>query len=470
MSYSIRGWLLAVAVVLGCSQAARAQDKQMTADEALGKFVQSLVEQSLDSFDADKSKDIVDAVKALASGDVGKARKDLEAAVKAQPGLPPDRILMAHILELNSQPNRDALVRDELEAHVRDAGKDADPEAYYIFARNALAQGRWTDAEVLVDKANSQAKEFKGNDKRKQNFITAAWSDRSAIAEARGRWEDAIKYLQGWINADKKSPAIAQINFRMGNAYFQLKDMEKALLSFKKARELDEKNFPVPEVALAAQYEQAGDHSKAKDQVAAAVKANAKDIETLIAAATWGVSSNEFTLAQQYADMALKIKPESARTNLISGLVARQLKKYADAEKYIRAAFDSDPGDFAATNVYALVLAQQGDKDKLEKALKYARLNVENHQKNAEAHATFAWILHKAGNAQGALQEAGVALQSGNLTADSTYYLAAILEANKKNVEARYLLEKIVGPDSKIKFPDREDAVKLLEKVKEATK
>ncbi|MGR3811512.1 tetratricopeptide repeat protein [Jiulongibacter sp. NS-SX5] len=90
-----------------------------------------------------------------------------------------------------------------------------------------------------------------------------------------------------------------------------------------------------------------------------------------------------------------------------------QMKEYADAERAYNSALEIDPNYIPALNNASYYLAIQGKN--LEKAEQMAKKLIELEPKNLEFNDTYAWVLFKKGNYQGAEAHLRPFVISGNV-------------------------------------------------------
>ena len=444
-------WLLGAALMGVCASFGQAQP----AAPAQPSPAEALVMQAVDEYDAEKHGDVDAAVQSLREGDLAGARSHLAEAVKKDPRLPPARFMTAQLMLAINQPN---LARGELEGAITEAPND--PDAYLLAARIAIAERRFAEGELLCARAMKLLDSFKGGDKRKKNAEIVARSGMSAIYQAREKWDKAVEQLQACIKLDDKNAPLYQ---DLGVAYFKLAKMKESQAAYQNAYKLNS-DLPSPELQLANQYELAGDHANGKKMVEAAIKKSPKDAKILLNAARWAIMSGEFQLAKQHVDAVLKNDPESLDATLMAGAVARQMKDSASAIKHFEKAHLKSPNNFTAMNELALLYAEKEDDDKRRQALEFAALNAQKNNQNSIALATLGWVLHNVGRENDAVQSMMAAVKAGQLTQESAYYMAVVLEKNGNNAEARAFLETTLS--NKQPFPVRDNAEKLLAKIK----
>ena len=193
------------------------------------------------------------------------------------------------------------------------------------------------------------------------------------------------------------------------------------------------------------------------------VEGGANDLATHVAVSQWALDTAQLDLAQTEATAAAKIDPKSLDAMMLSGLIAMFRKDYPTAEHYFETAHLEAPRSFAASNNLALALAEQPEEAKKRRALDYAVTNV-NESKNAEAAATYGWVLYKLGRLDEADKALELAASSGQISPDTAYYIARVAVDRGHEARARQFLEGALK--STARFCMRPEAKALMEQLK----
>ena len=98
-----------------------------------------------------------------------------------------------------------------------------------------------------------------------------------------------------------------------------------------------------------------------------------------------------------------------------SGLIARHLKDYAQAECQFEAVHQESPEDFQAGNQLALALVEQADPAKQQRSLQLAEANVRVYPRSPEALATLGRVYHRLGRRDEAERALQAAVSLGKL-------------------------------------------------------
>ena len=376
------------------------------------------------------------AIQRFTNQDFEAAKEYLDRARKKNAKLPPTDVMLAKMFIVARDGQRS---RQLLERAV--SQNPDDPEAYLILADQAFAGRRWTDSEALFEKAARLTKNFSSNPKRKRNFEMRVLAGTAAVAQTRGKWEEARAYLDKWIEID---PDNAMARQRLGATLFQLGEAAAAYDEFVKAREL-RSDLEHPYVALARLHASKGDKDKARESFERAYTDDADNDATAQSYATWLLQVGDFDKAQDIASRLREKNPESETALLLSGIVAQLQGQREKAEEALAKLLTVNPSDAKATNLLALLLIDSPKVSDQEKALRYAQVNAERFAKQSQTQITLAWVQHKLGRKRESQQALQRGIQAGNLSADSYYLLAQILADDKNNEKAKQILQELLS-------------------------
>src|SRR5262249_29115462 len=117
-------------------------------------------------------------------------------------------------------------------------------------------------------------------------------------------------------------------------------------------------------------------------------------------------------------------------------------------------------------NQLALLLVEQQDPNKRNRALQFAGISAQLNSQSADAQMTWAWVLYQLGRSGDAEQALRNALQLGNLSPDSSYLLSKILVETQKADAAKQVLKATLENDSQGIFVYRKDAEDLAKTLK----
>ncbi len=416
-----------------------------------------------------KYADIDKAIQFFSNRDVSNARLLLEAAKQKDPSLPPVDVTLAKLYFLS---NNAAAGRASLEKAAMD--NPGDPEAYLILAEQAVQQGRFIEAESLFDKAVGLVDKFSENAKRKRNFQIATRNGRANIYERRKDWPASVADLQELLKVD---PDNAGAHYRLGRALFMQKQYPAGYEEFKKAREIDERDknitLPLPDVAAALMYDQLVQPAEDKDRPELQKKAQQffdramagtgkNDSATLTAYAQWLIKNGAIDKAEAALTEARKGNPEVLNLLVLSGVAARMKKQPKPAEDFFMEALRISPANTDTLNQLALLLIDQVDAGKRQRALEFAGISSRLNDQSADAQVTLAWVLYQLSRSAEAEQALRNGLQLGNLSPDSRYLVAKML-VERNPVAAKQILQEALQNDSGLIFVNRQEAQALLD-------
>jgi tetratricopeptide (TPR) repeat protein len=393
--------------------------------------------------------EITEAVKLFNNQNYAGAYEMLQKALKDHKELPPAEDMMAQFFfrmaQVAAQNNQNQTeyvrsMRNWLEMGIQK--NSTDPEAYLILGELAVLDNRVAEAELLYNKCSELMAGFKGDNKRKENMEPRILSGQATIAEAREAWPQAQKLLEEWL---KKAPKNDTIMLRLAQVLFQQSKASDAYDLLKQAKEANKEQL-YPDARLALFYEafpkqHDENHNNAIKWMEKALKEAPKDdITTRLVAAQWALETEQIDKAKEWSSDAMKLadtlkqNDKSVDAKLLRGVVALFQKDYLGADMYFQSALLMAPGNFSASNNYALALMEQSkDKEKVKLALDYAKNNYATNSRNAEAASTFGWALYKNEMYADAERALRLALSGTSVSPDTLYYLAAVLADSKTN-------------------------------------
>jgi tetratricopeptide (TPR) repeat protein len=398
--------------------------------------------------------DVDEAIKRYANRDVEGARQFLDSARRKDPTLPPAVLILAkmHLLAGNAPAGRAAL-----EKTAQDS--PGDPEPYLILANEAMRTQRVIEADALYNQALNLCGNFSENPKRKRNLEIRARMGRATVAQQRKNWPAAVADLQALLKID---PENAAAHYQLGQALFMQKKYKEGFDELSAARRID-KNLPDPYVPAALFYDQLGMTNEAQQAFDRAVKNDPKDVNTLANYGQWLIKAGKLDQAEQVLTQARELKPQDLRTLFLSGVAARMNKKMKPAEDYFMEALRIAPGEVNVINQLALLLIEQNEEEKRNRALQFALISSRMNSQSPDAQATLGWVLFqlgRTGEADAALRQAQ---QLGAFSPDSNYLLAKILVAQNRGNDAKPFLRDALDTENVALFVHRQDAQALFE-------
>ncbi|MFO0850425.1 MAG: tetratricopeptide repeat protein [Gemmataceae bacterium] len=398
------------------------------------------------------------ARKLFAEGKTDDALKELAAAVRANPALPPARLQLAGLfLQAGNAP----AARANLELAAADDPKH--PEVYLLNASLAFGERRLTDTvlscQVALQLATTDPRW--GGEKKKQDVRNARLGLAAAF-EARRDWAAAREQMAALLADD---PQNGPARVRLGSALFHLGKPDEALAELKKAHEHDPAT-DLPELVLHALYAGAGDTAKAEEWVKKARQAYPQNAKATRAYAGWLIDRGEpdtLAEAERVLDGLTKADADARESVALRGLIARHRRKFADAERPFERLVKEHPAETVYAWNLALVLAESADLSKQRRAIELAEAEVRKAPRSPEAYAVLGYCYYKAGRLDDADRALGTGAQLGPLTRDAAYFVGRLLADKQQPEKAAKVLDgalRATGP-----FLYRTEAAALLAEV-----
>lgn len=410
--------------------------------------------------------EVKQALELFQKGDFKGAYEAIEAATKAHPELPPAKVIMANIWYSANQPQRGRIL---LEQAAQEDPKN--PSALISMGRLALNESRVFEAGMLYEKALELANQFEGDAKAKKDMILGCTMGRAAAAEGAGNWDQAKTLLEEWLKLDDKS---VQARQRLGRAQFEIgfRDKSKDMITnaynqFVANADQSEEVLP-PGVTMGQLYESKDDRKQAQTWMDYALKDPkwGKDPRTVAGVGRWYLDTDRPAEAQKLFAQAVESKPDNADYKKLLGVTYRFLKQYPEAEKLFEDIYGKTPSDATAINQLALVLIEQPDKVKQDRALQLAEMNARQFAKAPEYQATLGYVYDKLGRADDAKRRYGLSLEANQRRPfpDLAYYMAIVQNREGRYDAAKQLLDGVLTGQQQ-PFVYKEQATKLLAEV-----
>ncbi len=397
-------------------------------------------------------QDVYDAIRSFGNRDYKSALAQLEHAKKTVPRLPPPEVMMAQLFfDAKEAPGGIAM----LEKAVSTAPED--PEAYVILAERAVSEGRFVEAEILLDKATKLVAAFGENPKRKQNLqqrSLAAWAN---LEEGRGNLKEARAKLEAWLQLDPRNAAGQE---RLGRVLFALEDPKAAYGAFRLAADND-KDMPGAEIAMAMLFK---DPVNAEKWVKAALSKSPQDPRTHIGAARYFLKENQLDETKAQAQEAVKLAPDNMEANMVLGLTARLTGDFKLAETHLSKAHLMAPNNAVVTNALALTLLELPDDEQHQRAMQFAQQNAQLNPNSIEFVATHGWVAFRLNRRIEAERSFGLVFSSArggtmNVNSDILYYLANFAKDRGNITEAMKMLKDSLAPNTPFAYRKQAQAL-----------
>jgi tetratricopeptide (TPR) repeat protein len=370
--------------------------------------------------------------------EIDAARDHLKPAVVRHKELPHPRLLLALLFFSVGNHDQGAAILEQaaVEAPAR-------PEVYAALGKLAIAERRFALARLAFEKARGLEPPDGWTPERKADFERACHDGLATLAEARQDWEAFRAEVAALLESDPKNGAERH---RLARALFKLRRRDDALAELRRGSE-DDPSLEPAEVAMSRLYAQDGKPDKAFEWLEKAEKEHPNDTRVRVATANYLLARNRPAEADAMLQAARDSGGDSPDLKRLSGLVARCLKRYDEAEKAFQSLSQEAPGDFFTANQLALTLAGQDDPAKRPRALQLAEVNVRAFPKEPEALATLGWTLFRSGRAADAERVLRALAARGPIPPDTAYYLGVVLDARGNVADGRKLIESAVKSD-----------------------
>jgi len=404
-----------------------------------------------------KNPDIEKAGAFLQKGQIDDAYQSLQEAAKKNPSLPPARLMLARLF-LNTT-SKEGVQQGRVILEQAASESPEDPRVYVTNAVVAMNDGRFVDAILNSELSLKLCAADRWTADQKKEVQTQSRNMLAAAYERRSDWASARTHLTALLELDKNG----QLRQRLATALFFLNQPDDAFMELQQAVK-DDATLDPPTVRMAQLWAAKNDAKLSREWFEKSVKAEPNSIRVHLSYANWLLTQNEIPQAKIHGDTAAKIDANSPDVLKLQGLIARINKDLATAEKIFRQVLNDSPADFFASNQLALIMADQADKNQRSRALQLATVNAQANQRSAEALATLGYVYYRTGNMDEALKSLQAAVSPGQMAADTAYYLALVLQENKKNEDALKVLEQAL--QLKGLFIYRNEAQQLMDKVK----
>ena len=385
------------------------------------------------------------------SGKVAESLAQLQLAVKANPQLPPAKVMLADLfLKAGNGPQ----ARIQLEQAAAE-----DPENPEVLAFNgqiALAEGRVTDAILNCQAALQAAQSPRWDAAQRKKFARVAHLGLATGYQTRRDYKSARTHVQAVLIDDPKNGPIRQ---QAAAIRFFLDQPDEAYKEFLESFS-DDPTLDPPELSLASLWDGKGKPDEAEKWFKKAAELRANSEKVARGYARWLMDRGRIADAKPYLDSAAKLDPSSRETTALLGLAARYRKDFVAAEKIFEEMSRNAPADaFAAWNL-AISLAESDDAKKRQRAIDIAEVAFRQNSRSAEGIAVLGWCYFKAGRIDEADKALRAAAGAGPVARDTAYYLSKVLAEKGNTADAKRALKDSIlatGP-----FVYKSDAEKFL--------
>lgn len=401
---------------------------------------------------------IQQARRALNGGNLEACRQLLEQAAEHDPALPPPGVLLA-FLHL-----ADGRLSDAWGALDKAASSDkSHPELYLTCGQLALLNGRRLDAAVHFEKALLLDKPSAWTDTHKRGFNLTCLAGLATISEQREDWASSVMALGKWAAAD---PTNAQVHERLGKALFLSGAKDEALDSFRASHEHDP-STNLPELSLAAMHVKMGAIAEAEQWYRKAKEEYPRDARPWFEYGAALLVADRVEESKAHIDKAVEIGAQldslGVDVPLMRGLLARRMNDYEAAEAHFTEVLKNSPGHVEALRQLPLVLIEQADDAKRQRAMRIARLLARRYPDQPQVASTLGWVYFRLDKREDAINTLLPALQN-TPNAETLYFAAQVFLEEGNTREARQALKSLEAViDQPGLFLLREEARQWLE-------
>lgn len=174
-------------------------------------------------------------------------------------------------------------------------------------------------------------------------------------------------------------PRVMQYHYLIGVALLRVGDRLNAVDALRAAAQL-EPDRTLTLLALGIAHNSLQQFADAKTVLVRTVELDSESIDALAALAEAEQGLGELESASKHAQQALARAPQHATANLVTGLVAMDQARYADARAALERAVSTDPLSFKAHYQLSLACSRLGDEPSARKHLEMYRQTLRDVQ------------------------------------------------------------------------------------------
>lgn len=393
-------------------------------------------------------------------GKFEEALKQLLEATKANPKLPPARIMLANMF---LQVGNGQDFRFNLERAAAEDPKH--PDVYLTNGSIALREGRITEAILNCQVSLQLAADPRWDGEQRKRFVREARQGLAASFEARGDWAMVRDQVTALL---AEEPTNAMARTRLARALFNQDKPDQAFAELQTAHK-DDPAIDLPELQMYMLYFSKADNARAEEWLKKAIANYPKQARVFRAYAGYHLELGQLDAAAPLIESAVKLEPDHRDTLLMRGLYARHRKDLQTAETLYERLLREQPGDSRITLSLALVLADSDDPVKKKRAIELAEGEVRKSNRNTEALAVLGWAYLRTGRDEDAERAVLSAVQAGPLSRDATYFLCKTLVARGRPDEAARILKPVIE-NARGGFVYESDARALLAEIEKTPK
>ncbi|MBQ2684010.1 MAG: tetratricopeptide repeat protein [Thermoguttaceae bacterium] len=397
---------------------------------------------------------------AFAAGDWAEARALVETLCQETGDYPAPGLLMAWLhLTHGDRPEFESRCAEVIDQRPND------PQVWYVLTESALADGRWIEASLLLERGDSLLAAMSDSGEHPQRtraLQTDSLFLAARLAEAQGKYSLAEEKYRFLRDQDPQNDSYA---LRLGSVLLEEGKTDEAVRLFDAARELNRQNLPGWLIAADLL------HRRGKREEAGALVDNALGGEMSDDGDAAGEDPERVYLLSEIVRLLLKwnrleeaekwiakIPSSFSVGRTLAGRLALFQEDYSRAEKEFRQAQLAGRDDFETLNGYILALAEL-DEARLRQAHRLAEDMVKKYPRADEAAATLGWIEFLLGETDAAWKRLETILNAGSFTPTEAYYMAETALDRGDTMLCETLLDLALEQGDN--FPKRQAAEKL---------
>jgi tetratricopeptide (TPR) repeat protein len=394
----------------------------------------------------------------LSDRDLPAFKMKYSAIKESTDSLPAVEVFLGKLFAAYNQP-ADALA--VLEQYTNQSPED--PEAFVTMGNIALKSGRVIDAWLHLQHAQRLIGQNRLPEGRKAFVLPVLIELQASTAERRKFWDEAEKLF---LQLARLKPELNYPTWRAGRIKVMAGQIEQGFDLMHSAHQKDPK-LPPASLSVAQTLHDTSDWIN-NPELAAQVEAwykrsvteNIENSEGWASYLKWLILSDR---PVDVVDAFDSLPPESRQDRellLMRGLAARYLGDLVTAEQIFSAAHQANPQDIEIADQLALVLIESSDEAKRGRALQLAERNLRQLPQAEVTVATAAWIQLKLGAVDVADRLLSQLAARGNLSPQTAFYIADLMDRSGQTEESRQLLT--IAVESPGIFPQRAQVKRRL--------
>lgn len=374
---------------------------------------------------------LVGAWEALQAGDPDACVRRIEAARRQAAFLPPTQVILGRLYLL---AGAQLAARAALD---RAAQGDPDhPDVSLAYAELALAEGRWADARLHLERTMSLAVPSEWPTAQARRLNALCRRHLADVCLQQGQYEAAQGLLLE-LRAEDDGDDDPELSQKLGIALIHSGQLEAGLEALVAARQ-GAADLPPPELTVAGILSAKDPGADVEPWLRRAVEKYPDDDRAPAECGAWLLVNNRPEAALELLEQATRRFPESFALHLHTGQCLFQLGRYEEAEPYLERAFLLEPASTTALEHLCLCLLEQSDQRQHVRAAHLAGLGFSGRESlPASAKAVLAWARARNGDADSAEALRNSDSAGGSLNPLVEYLRGRTLELHDDTAQAQ---------------------------------